>query len=337
MKLYLATDSALAILSSRENDYQCELRMEEHQPQCVVVDPLRLELVYCGTMDQGLWRSDDAGRSWRKAGNGIVHQRVLSVAVSPLQRVNGRGVVYVGTEPSAVFRSEDGGETWRNCVGLSKLPSSNEWSFPPRPDTHHARWIHPDAHVEGRLYVAIEAGALIRSTDGGGTWTDRVPTGPIDTHQLVTHLSTPGRLYSAAGDGYFESLDFGDSWQQLEEELEHRYAWSVAVDSADPECRIISSAASPQRSHFKADAESFIYRRTANSQWQQVNVGLPNPSGRRTAVLAAHPSEPHNFFTVWESDLFRSIDGGESWQQLDVNWPDDFKVNEPRGLAVAPS
>src|SRR5436853_615068 len=70
-----------------------------------------------------------------------------------------------------------------------------------------------------RLYVCIEAGALVRSPDGGRTWVDRTPDGPWDTHTLAAHPQRPGRLYSAAGDGfstpghgYQESPDGGDHW-----------------------------------------------------------------------------------------------------------------------------
>jgi len=133
------------------------------------------------------------------------HSKVQSVTVTRSERVNDRGVVYAGTEPSAIFRSEDGGETWYECGDLTALPSASEWSFPPRPQTHHVRWIEPDPHVPGRLFVAVEAGALIRSLDSGTTWQDRAADGPRDSHQLSIQLSAPARLYSAAGDGYFES------------------------------------------------------------------------------------------------------------------------------------
>src|SRR5207302_707597 len=79
-------------------------------------------------------------------------------------------------------------------------------------DTHHVRWIEPDPAVSGRVFVAIEAGALVRTLDSGQTWTDRVPGGPYDTHTAATHRLAPGRVYSAAGDGYFESENAGDEW-----------------------------------------------------------------------------------------------------------------------------
>jgi hypothetical protein len=192
---------------------------------------------------------------------------------------------------------------------LSDLPSASAWSFPPRPETHHARWIETDPHVEGRLFVAVEAGALIRSLDAGVTWQDRRPGGPYDTHQLQTHLRSAGRLYSAAGDGYFESRDGGNTWKQLEEGLRHKYLWSVAVDSGDADNVIVFAAASPLRSHGDSNPESYVYRRTGEQPWEKIDRGLPGPAGQHSAVLAAHPIEPGTFFAAWEREKIGSPTG----------------------------
>jgi photosystem II stability/assembly factor-like uncharacterized protein len=333
-KLYFATYDALVVITTEGDHARCGLHLEGNHIGCVAVDPLCPQLMYCGTLGSGLWRSDDAGESWRPAGKGVRHSKVQSVTVSRTERVKGRGIVYAGTEPSAIFRSDDAGESWRECGSLTGLPSAREWSFPPRPETHHVRWIQPDPHVQGRLFVAVEAGALVRSLDSGTTWQDRTVDGPRDTHQLLIHPSAPGRLYSAAGDGYFESRDGGDTWQRFEEGLRHRYLWSIAVDTADKDNIILSAAASARHSHYEP-AESYLYRRTAGSQWQQLHDGLPEPAGRRTAVLAAHPSQPGTFFAVWERDVFLSVNDGVSWRHLDVPWPEDLRVNELCALAVA--
>src|SRR5207248_1004427 len=113
------------------------------------------------------------------------------------------------------------------------------WSFPPRPYTHHVRAIAGDPHAPGRLYVAIEAGALVRSDDGGATWHDRVMGGPIDSHTLATHPAAPGRVYSAAGDGfgqpgsgYLESPDGGGTWRPNGAGMAVHYCWGLALDTA---------------------------------------------------------------------------------------------------------
>src|SRR5690606_1541716 len=133
MNLYLATDRALVTLTLEGSICRPEVHLPNVQTWGVAVDPLRPELVYCGTFGDGVWRSVDGGRSWARAGEGISHPKVLAVAVSRTERVNGKGVVYAGTEPSAVFRSEDGGSRWHACSDLTTLPSSSTWSFPPRP------------------------------------------------------------------------------------------------------------------------------------------------------------------------------------------------------------
>jgi hypothetical protein len=319
--MYLTSCDGLVIITRGGDDaWRAVLRLEGREVQSVVPDPLRPELVYCGTFGDGVFHSEDAGATWQRAGDGMAHGKIMSLAISPVERVNGRGVVYAGTEPSAVFRSADGGDRWHELTGLTDLPSAKEWSFPPRPKTHHVRHIQPDPHRVGRLYVAIEAGALVRTHDAGQTWRDRVPGGPYDTHTLATHPALPNRLYSAAGDGYFESHDGGDTWQQPEDGLRHGYLWSMAVDPADPEARVVTAAPGPRQAHDEP-AESVVYRRTASGPWREVREGLPRPQGRHVALVAAHAAEPGVFYLASEVELYRSADAGVSWKRLEVAWP----------------
>jgi len=126
---------------------------------------------------------------------------VTAVDVGHAGQADGFGLVYAGTEPSAVFRSDNGGDSWVDLAGLRALSSANTWSFPPGPHTHHVRWIEADVSVADRVFVAIEAGALVRTCDRGRISRDRVRGGPYDTHTAMTHPFAPGRIYSAAGDG----------------------------------------------------------------------------------------------------------------------------------------
>src|SRR4029453_8572426 len=111
--------------------------VDEHlggrSPKCVAVDPRDPSQVYCGTAGAGLFRSRDGGWSWEPVGSGIEHGAITAVAVSHAEQADGFGIVYAGTEPSAMFRSDTGGDSWVNLAGLRALPSSDTWSFPPRP------------------------------------------------------------------------------------------------------------------------------------------------------------------------------------------------------------
>src|ERR1700721_1050836 len=152
------------------------------------------------------------------------------------------GILYAGTELSAIYRSIDCGETWYPLHTLMTLPSAKTWSFPPRPDTQPVQSILPNRARPFRLHVAIEAGALVRSDDDGVTWCDRVSSSPKDTHSLAVHSQDPARLHSAAGDGYFESVNDGDSWGRMTDGLEPQYCWRIAVSSAGPNTLLLTAS-----------------------------------------------------------------------------------------------
>ena len=298
-----------------------EEQLRGRSPDCVAVDPHDPARVYCGTARDGLFRSRDHGRHWEPVGAGIVHGAITAVAVGHARRHDGPGVVYAGTEPSAVYRSETAGDDWVDLAGLRELPSASSWSFPPRPQTHHVRWIEADVAVRDRLFVAIEAGALVRTFDEGRTWRDRVSGGPYDTHRAATHPLAPGRIYSAAGDGYFESADAGDSWQSPDEGLRHGYLVDIAVDPADPEMAVVSAARGPFVAYRPESADSYVYRRTGGNGWELAMTGLPQASGTTACRFAVHPGKPGVIYAANNRGVFRTDDAGRRWTAIEVPWP----------------
>src|SRR6478672_635418 len=253
---------ASLLIARRTLTWTIDAHLGGLSPECVAVDLRGPTQVYCGTARAGLFRSRDSGRNWEPVGPGIDHPMVTAVDVGHAEQADGFGIVYAGTEPSAVFRSDTGGDSWVDLAGLRALPSADTWSFPPRPHTHHVRWIEADGRVADRVFVAIEAGALVRTSDGGRTWYDRVPGGPYDTHTAVTHPLAPGRIYSAAGDGYFESTDAGGSWRSPEDGLNHRYLVGIALDPADPDTVVVSATNGPGPAYWPGTASSYVYRKT---------------------------------------------------------------------------
>jgi hypothetical protein len=341
--LYVALDTMLAVIQQRGNEWTVDVHLEGHRPQCLAVDPWHREQLYCGTFDQGLWKSADAGASWQHVDEGITHQSVMAVAVSAVDQEDGYGVVYAGTEPSALFRSEDQGRSWQELSTLQQLPSAPTWSFPPRPWTSHVRWITPDSLVAGHVFVAIEAGALVRSHDRGQTWEDRRPDGPFDTHTLLMPRLAPNRLYSAAGDGFMhpgngfvQSDDDGDTWQRPDAGFDYHYLWSVAADPADPDTLVVSAAPGPQQAHNLAAAESALYRRVGSNPWQQIREGLPSARGMLASVLATTEAEPGVFYAANNYGLFRSADAGVSWKELPIPWPTGTQLGRANALIIVP-
>lgn len=330
MDAYVALDDRLLLVDSLETDPSARERLVGHDFECVATAPQKPDRVFAGTVESGLQCSSDGGDTWEAVGE--FDDRVTAVTVSP----HDEDVVWAGTEPSAVYHSRNGGDTWTLCGGLTDLPSAEKWSFPPRPHTHHVRWLAVDEHDPETLYVAIEAGAFTRTTDGGETWEHRPEDARLDNHTLATHADAPGRIYTAAGDGYAESTDGGESWSYPQDGLEHRYVWGLAVDSEDSELVVVSGAHGARSAHTPDTAEAYIYRRTERDEsWEQAMEGLPGPTGQVRAVLDSGP-DGGEFVAVTNRGLFLTDDGAATWSRVDLDWPESYEQQVPRGLAVVP-
>jgi photosystem II stability/assembly factor-like uncharacterized protein len=177
------------------------------------------------------------------------------------------------------------------------------------------RWIASHPSDPDRLWVAIEAGALISTIDGGRTWRDRVEGGPYDTHELAVHPAAPDTLRSAAGDGYFESRDAGGTWGSPEDGLDVRYLRSITIAPGDPEVVVISAASHPYKAYGAGSSDGRLFRRQASGRWTRVTDGWPDPPNTIAPLLAAGAASGE----LWAADergVHASSDGGITWRQV---------------------
>lgn len=308
-RILVATESALFVVDSRKGTMSSGKGLGDRLPSALARDPHVQHRAWCGTTEDGVFLSDDNGASWRAAG--LQGSRIMAVSASPARK----DLVWVGTEPSDVWRSHDAGESWEEVKGFRRLPSSSEWSFPPRPETHHVRWIACHPHDPNRLWVAVEAGALVTTLDGGESWEDRREGSPRDTHELAIHPHRPRTLRVAAGDGYFESHDEGENWQSPLDGLEVTYMRSVAVDPGNPHRMIASAASKPRTAYVAGRSDGRLYRRVEEGAWERVTTGWPEPPDTIAPLLRPGTEEGH-FWAADERGIHLSRDGGEVWAQV---------------------
>jgi hypothetical protein len=293
------------------------------EARCVAVDPRDGHRVYVGTFDDGLYASNDTGRTWRRDERGLEDRRVLSVAVSPSHQQSGIAVVYAGTEPSNLYRSEDGGRIWQLLPTLRQLPSEPRWSFPPRPWTHHVRTIALNPSDPDWLAVGIELGGVMRSLDAGTSWIDHNSEAHSDAHQLLTHPLAPDRVYEAAGQGVACSDDRGETWSRFEDGLDRTYAWAEALDPADPDLWYLSVSRSPFAAHGNGDGQARLMRSHGDG-WEAIDAWGDAPELRRMPyALTALPGQPGRLLVgLRGGTLMLTDDRGETWSRPEIELPD---------------
>ncbi|MFC5279359.1 WD40/YVTN/BNR-like repeat-containing protein [Halorubrum rubrum] len=360
MNAYAAYADGLRVVDPDRG--RVETRLDGRRVECVAVHREAPDRVFAGTFDDGLYRSLDAGESFERivgdalGPEGSGPDAVTALATSP----HDPETAWIGTEPSRLYRTVDGGRSVERVAGMTDAPSAPEWSFPPRPDTHHVRWIAVCPDGPDRWYVGIEAGAFLVTADGGETWIDRPPGSRRDTHTIATHPDAPDRVYVAAGDGYAESDDRGRSFEVVDEGLEHGYVWGLAVDPGDPDRVLVSAASGATAAHRRGEA--YLYRREGGAgdgeagdggagdgevgdggvgrgsarnadgtAWERLDDrGIPTGEGTYRAVLASAETAGE-FWVLTNHGLHRTADGGDRFDRIPAELPEAV----PRALAVA--
>jgi hypothetical protein len=297
MRVFVSTrDNRLLRLEERNGVWAAGTVLESVSAHAVVAQD---ERVLLGTRG-GTYLSLDSGDSWHHAV--LPEEDVFSVAISAAD-----GALYAGTEPSRLFTSRDG-EQWEELEGLQDVPSRPRWSFPPRPSTHHVRWIAPDPYRAERLLVGIELGGLMYSDDGGGIFTDHRPGAKRDTHSVAWHPEREGFAYQAAGDGAAVSRDGGLTWQPADRGRDLPYCWALAPDVMDPESWYVSAASGPRAAHSGSSARGRLYR--WDGAWQPLPL-----SGESMPYALAAPGDALIVGTA-DGQVLQSRDKGETWSHL---------------------
>jgi photosystem II stability/assembly factor-like uncharacterized protein len=284
-----------------------------------------------GVNHGGVWRTNDAGRTWRPIFDDQPSGSIGAIAVAP----SAPDTIYVGSGEGlqrpdlsvgdGMHRSEDGGATWHS-IGLD--------------DAQQIPAIAVDPHDPQRVFVASlghpygpnDTRGVYRSLDGGAHWTRvlwRNPdTGamdvllaPDDPHTVYAVLwsarQTPwegggGSLVRSEDDGLWKSSDGGDTW---------RAVGSGLPTAADGLGRIgIAVAPSrPARMYAVLGARrgAGLYRSDdAGEHWTLVNSDprLCERDGDFNEVKV----DPHDPDLVYVANVvtWRSRDGGRTFETL---------------------
>jgi photosystem II stability/assembly factor-like uncharacterized protein len=250
---------------------------------------------------------------------------VKSVACSPTER----DTLYAGTRPARIYKSSDGGESWNELESFRSIKGRWYWMSPAEPPFKaYVQSIALSPQDPRRIVVGVEAGAVVRSDDGGATWTGHLKGSIRDCHSLEFHASDGNWVYEAGGGGHGASFsrDGGLTWSQPHEGLDRRYGWACAADPEKPEVWYVSVSQSFSWRHFEPSAHvdgyanAYIFRSVGGAAFEKLGGGLPQPLDYMAYSLITDPVEPGSLYAGLSSgELWHTNDYGDSWIKLPVN------------------
>lgn len=276
-----------------------------------------------------------SGLGARNIGSAAMSGRISAVAG---YNVNGRTVLYVGAASGGVWKSKDNGTTFKPI--FDKEPVQSIGAIAVDPSNWNNVWVGT-GEAWTRNSTSIGNG-VYKSADGGDTWENvglpeserivRILVHPRDSS--VVYVCAPGKLWSDSADrGVYKTIDGGKSWTQILKGGSLSTGCSdLAMDPSNPDVLFAglwdfrrkgwtfrSGGDGPD-----AQSGSGLYRSADGGRnWTQLtpatSKGLPPAPWGRVAVTIA-PSDPRIVYALVESKdsaLYRSADGGATWERRD--------------------
>lgn len=293
------------------------------------------ETVFAGTRGDGVWRSDDAGRSWRKPSYGRLGPGKVRALTLDTRSSGDR--LWAGGEPIQLFASEDHASTWSVVESLQNEPWVADVSYPAPTVEPHVRDIVIDRADELTVYVALQVGYILKSTDGGSSWTLLRNNIDCDVHQVAIDARDSKRILAATGGqdveagllqgrALYESSDAGGSWTPLAMEFDQDYALTVVGCPSDPTIWL-SGVAKGHPGHWRgraSGADALLLRSVdRGASWTSVDVSDLSDGGRHLAIaFSFHPGAPGYVYAALSNGrLLASDDAGQSWVSTNLEFP----------------
>ncbi|MGI9614405.1 MAG: VPS10 domain-containing protein, partial [Acidimicrobiales bacterium] len=294
---------------------------------CVRIDPSRPDVIWVGTGEavsgrhvgwgDGVYRSDDAGKSWTCMGLER-SEHISDILIDP----RNSDVVYVAAEgplwsaggERGLFKTSDSGETWDAILTVDDDTGVTSAAFAPDdPDTIYAATYQRRRRVWSFLAGGPGSGIHI-STDAGETWqriTRGLPEGDMGRIGLAVTPAAPEIVYAtieaAEKDerGFYRSTDRGRSWERRNEYLSsgtgpHYYQ------------EIFASPTDPDRVY---QVDVFLHvTADGGTTFRNLEDGKHKHSDNH--VVWIDPADRLHLLVGTDAGLYESFDDGGSWRHV---------------------
>ncbi|HET7504834.1 MAG TPA: hypothetical protein VFK02_27615 [Kofleriaceae bacterium] len=298
----------------------------------LAVAPSNPNVIYAGSgegllrpdlsVGNGVYRSTDAGKTWKHLGLADA-QQIPQIVVDPRNpnRVFAAvlGHPYGPSEQRGVFRSLDGGQTWERVLYKDPNTGASDIEIDPKnPDVLYAAlWQARLGPAEDGNQFQGTGGGLFKTTDGGKTWRQLkaglpdnavqfdIAIAPSRPSRLYVELSTtdPGQYGTSKGNGMFRSDDAGATWTKVTDDPRPMMKIGggdlmvPVVDPKNPDVLYVASLVAMRSSD-------------AGKTWTWLRGA---PGGDDYQNLWINPSDPNAFVLVSDQGANVTVNGGKTW------------------------
>ena len=280
------------------------------------------DLVVSGTGDC-VYRSADAGRNWTRISPeaNLELRPVVSLAFNPANS----GEIYAGTT-HLPWRTKDGGASWES-IHTGMIDDSDVFS------------IQVDAGHPEQVYASACSG-LYQSADGAAHWNKLpTPTGAFRTYFVALDPRNTRTVFAGTTEGLLRSEDGGHVWRQVTAQAVRSISFDAQVPAriffasstaglmvstdGGRTLREINAGFTNRNFTVLTGAKGVLYASSvfepgSGGIYRTDNYGLrwqrsAGESGQDIRFLTAAPDQPQTLFAAGYHGLFKSIDGGKTW------------------------
>lgn len=282
---------------------------------------------YIGSVDGGVWRSNDFGHTWHPIFDHEPTGSIGAIAVAP----SDPDIIYVGSGEGlhrpdlatgdGMYKSVDGGKTWTR-IGLRHTQQIAQVAVDPR-DPNHVL-----VAALGHPYGPNRQRGIFLTTDGGRTWTKTLyinaytggsdveidPRDPRIAYAAMWQAQEApweNGEFGGMDGGLFKSIDGGRTWRKLTNGLPKGLQQvDIAIAPSNPQRLYATVAIGYPIEIFRSDNAGASWYRVTKDPRPALRIG-----GGDIPVPKVDPQNPNIVYTC-STVIWKSADGGKTWTAL---------------------
>ena len=281
--------------------------------RALAIDPVDTNILYCGGVAGGVWKSTDAGASWQNLDDFMANMAVTTIAIDP----NDHTTIYAGTGEQygnrpidnvygeGIFVSHNSGVTWTHLTSTANAGAPNTNFFA------YVQKILLVNNASQTILYAVTWGGVAKSIDGGINWTwGTKPTGAEFIESVFDIEVSPtnnSRLLASGWGKVWLSTNAGMTWKV-----------ATGIPSGDYLVELSWSTSSPTVVYASVDINQGTIYKSTNSGASFTKISTPkhlSDQGYYDNVIWVDPTNA-NTIIAGGVDLFRSTNGGVTFTRI---------------------